>query len=55
MANIAGNHQYIPKSNTRVKSDASREGLGFILEQQTQIGRKTLSYASCFLNQYQQK
>ena len=55
ITNAAKNVHFNQKLHTRVWCDAFREGLGCALEQQTQIGRKPISYASRFLNQCEQK
>ena len=47
---IVENSQYNPSLDTRVKCDASREGLGAALEQQTPYGWETIAYASQYLN-----
>ena len=48
--NLTENTHYDTKINTRVKTDASRSGLGAVLEQETCNGWETISYASRFLN-----
>ena len=53
--NLTENNHYDIKRNTRVKTDASRSGLGAVLEQETCNGWETISYASRFLNKADEK
>ena len=53
--NLTENNHYDIKRNTRVKTDASRSGLGAVLEQETCNGWETISYASRFLNKAEEK
>ena len=50
IANAAENTHFNPTLETRIKRDASRQGLGAALEQLDCDGWKTLAFASCFLN-----
>ena len=47
---VVENSHYNPSLEKKVKCDASREGLGAALEQQTPYGWETIAYASRFLN-----
>ena len=55
ITNLTENSYYDTKRNTRVKPDASRLGLGTVLEQETCNGWETISYASRFLNKAEEK
>ena len=50
-----GKKHFDTKRKTRVKTDASRSGLGAVLEQKTCNGWETISYASRFLNKADDK
>ena len=50
IANTTANSHYNPQLETRVKCDASRSGLGAVLEQLTVDGWKPIAFASRFLN-----
>ena len=52
---ISENAHFDPKLNTRDKCDASGNGLGGVLEEQTHTVWKLFSYASRFLNACKQK
>ena len=53
--NLTENTHYDTKRKTRVKTDASRSGLGAVLEQEICDGWETISYASRFLNKAEEK
>ena len=50
IANATGNTHFNPALETRIKCDASRQGLGAALEQLDCEGWKTVAFASRFLN-----
>ena len=54
-ANATANSQYNPQLETRLKSDASRSGLGAVLEQLTVDGWKPIAFASRFLNSCEER
>ena len=53
--NITENRHFVSNRETRIVCDASREGLGAALEQETPDGWATIAYASRFLNSREQK
>ena len=55
IANFTENAHYNPNLPTRVRCDASIEGLGAALEQQTSLGWKPIAFASRFLNNCESK
>ena len=55
ITNHTENMHYNPQFETRIKSDASRSGLGAALEQLTVDGWKPISFASRFLNSSEER
>ena len=55
IVNLTENTHFDVKSNTRVKTDASHNGLGSSLEQLHGNDWKTISFASRFLNPHESK
>ena len=55
IANYPENTHYNPQFETRIKSDASRSGLGAALEQLTVDGWKLISFAARFLNSNEER
>ena len=55
VANATENTHYNPHLETRIKSDASRAGLGAALEQRTPTGWHTVAFASRFLNSNEER
>ena len=55
IANATKNSHYNPQLETRVKSDASRSGLGAALEQLTVDGWKPIAFTSQFLNSCEER
>ena len=55
IANATANSHYNPQLETRVKSDASRSGLGAALEQLTVDGWKPIAFASRLLNSCEER
>ena len=53
--NITENRHFVTDRDTRIVCDASREGIGAALEQNTPDGWATIAYASRFLNSCEQK
>ena len=53
--NLTENTHYDTKKKTTVKTDASRSGLGAVLEQETSNEWETISYATRFLNKVDKK
>ena len=53
--NITENRHFVSDRDTRIVCDASREGIGAALEQNTPDGWATIAYASRFLNSCEQK
>ena len=53
--NITENRHFVSDRDTRIVCDASREGIGAALEQNTPNGWATIAYASRFLNSCEQK
>ena len=53
--NITENRHFVSNRETRIVCDASREGLGAALEQETPDGWATIAYASRFLKTCEQK
>ena len=53
--NITENLHFDQSRKTRVRTDASRSGLGAVLEQESNNGWETIAYASRFLNKAEEK
>ena len=53
--NITENRHFVSNRETRIVCDASREGIGAALEQETPDGWATVAYASRFLNACENK
>ena len=53
--NITEHRHFVSNRETRIVCDASREGLGAALKQETPDGWATIAYASRFLNSCEQK
>ena len=53
--NITENRHFVSNRETRIVCDASREGIGAALEQETPDGWGTVAYASRFLNACENK
>ena len=53
--NITENTHFDQSRKTRVRTDASRSGLGAVLEQESNNGWETKAYASRFLNKAEEK
>ena len=53
--NITKNRHFVSNIETRIICNASREGIGAALEQETPDGWATIAYASRFLNSCEQK